>query len=105
MAGKVEFKKPRKSNVTDVSGGKVSGWREWPTMSNATARTKNFPRSLPLVQPKNKAFITLPPSLRPPSLSHSHSLTLSIMEGSVTLTHLGKDTICSQIGVNLPNNI
>lgn len=76
MAGKVEFKKPRKSNVTDVSGGKVSGWREWPTMSNATARTKNFPRSLPLVQPKNKAFITLPPSLRPPSLSHSHSLTL-----------------------------
>lgn len=35
MAGKVEFKKPRKSNVTDVSRRKVSGRREWPTMSNA----------------------------------------------------------------------
>lgn len=45
MAGKVEFKKPRKSNVTDVSRREVSGRREWPTMSNAAEGLNRIKRA------------------------------------------------------------
>lgn len=39
MGRKTELKKPGKSNVTEVSGGKVSGQREWPTVSNAAEKS------------------------------------------------------------------
>lgn len=39
---KSRLEKAKKSNVTDVSGGKVAGRREWPIMSNATKRSNRM---------------------------------------------------------------
>lgn len=54
MAGKVEFKKPGKSNVTDVSRRKVSGRREWPTMSNAAEGLNRIKRAYLMYSKKKK---------------------------------------------------
>lgn len=53
MAGKAEFKKPRESNVIDVSGGKVSGRREWPTVSNAAERSDRIKSAYLIYSKKN----------------------------------------------------
>lgn len=59
MAGKVEFKKPRKSNVTDVSRREVSGRREWPTMSNAAEGLNRIKRAYLMYSKKKKPLMTL----------------------------------------------